>query len=909
MTHGVPRRLRDAVDSGDYDEALAWLTDNAWPGAGNAEFDRCVVVVADVLRSVDPASAAGLLRRLLDRRSEVDERIHLLQRLMDAAARAGLAADVDRALTQILIDIEQTSSAQRVAVLNNVGTFLKDAGQFDAAQTVLRQGLAEAGVAPSPDRVTLLINLAVCSADRSFRGPTSLPEHASAALDLLREAESNAQSLGLVRSMGNIWFNRGHIFGQLGDYAQADDAYICAESFFNNAGADPVDLAYVARAKAAGAAKIGRYEQAAAAYEQAKNHFLDAGELDEAARSTIGLVMALAMGGTAPTGVQLDRLLSTIEVSRPRDVPDLLMNLGNIASHSGHAEDALTHFREASRLYRQQGQAFDRIRAAHATAVALRMAGRARAALRLITVVRHRYVAAGQQIKVAEVDHNLALILRDLGVASAELDAALRAVSGLDRHRHALTSAGDREQLMTRVYPHAFDLALDAAVRLDRNDVVAGLAERARVQTAPRARQFDQGWQLEAPRPIISHPTARPIEGDGDPIELSTVSDLVGGSGAGWLGWVRHRDRLLRVLIRGTTVSVTSTAWPVELLADLTDAYASTTQTDIELAAGDLAAASRRALYRAASGPLLDDVGLADRLRKTLPISARTPWTGRVVDSQQALLSALASALLPAEVEQHNGRLLLAPPPELGRIPWAALPVSNGLNDASPLLVEHCDIALVPPVGTLSAPSTTQVLAASRLWLADPRNNLPFCRQVPSSGWKVLGGADRPSATRDAVLAAFAEGCAVLVVRGHVRPGTRQDPTTTALLLHGADEVSARDLLTAKINGPRAVIALGCDAAGAGTAAEWSGLPVGFGRVGADRVVVTQWPVIDDPVQESLDIALADAIDRHGAAQGLWTWQREQAAQWRDDPVVAAPYRWACPVIVATSRALVDDHP
>lgn len=129
------------------------------------------------------------------------------------------------------------------------------------------------------------------------------------------------------------------------------------------------------------------------------------------------------------------------------------------------------------------------------------------------------------------------------------------------------------------------------------------------------------------------------------------------------------------------------------------------------------------------------------------------------------------------------------------------------------------------------------------------------------------------------------------------------------MLLAGTEELTARDLLSADVRCSSDVVVLGCDASGAATGAEWSGLPIGFGRAGAQRVLVTQWPVIDDPTQEALDLSLVDSVARHGVADGLWGWQRTQAALWRRDPQTAPPYRWASPVMVATSRAAVDLHP
>lgn len=903
-----------AFDCGDFDKAWSWLHVETWP-AETGNFDRIVVSLCDIMMSADPAATIPLLWKVARRSAEPLGRAHVLQRLLDAAARIRNRSEMTVAMNELSGLIDQLPQDSRVPLLNNAGTFLKDGGDFDSAEATLSRALELAGASASEDRVTLLVNLALVQVDRGFRGPDPRPAGAERGLELLRQAHDIAVQLHAARALGNIWFNRGHIEGQLGREAAARYGYAQAAIWFAQAGSEPRDLAFVRRAQAATDAKVGRFGQAASAYGEARDLFLEAGELDEAARTTVGLVMASFKAGTPPSDDELDRLLDVVELSRPHEVPDLLMNLGNIAI-STQPQRSLGVFREAGRRYRHQHQEHDRVRAAHATATTLRLLGRPHAARRLIGVVRHRYLRAGLPLKVAEVDHNKALVERDLGEFDAALESALSAVAGLDAHRHSLMSAEDRAMLITKVYPHAFDLALDLALHADAYDVVAALAERARVQTLPLRDQLPGGWQLAPPPPVSARPSARPVEGTGDKIDISELTVSVGGPGSVWLSWVHHRNELIRIVVHAGGSEVSRHTWPEDLLSELHKCFADPTATDVGRCP-DRRTADRLAIFRAATRPLLDDPTLARRFFHTLPLRVRTDPDSESFRNQKELLAALAAVLLPPDLAAFRGTLLLAPPPELGRVPWAALTASSSEGLVPTALVEQTDFVLVPPVATLgqrplaatsTSPPPRGLPKRSKVWVADPRGDLPFCRRVPARGWIVLGGAGHPRATRPA-LASHLKDCELLVVRAHVKAGSLSDPASTAVLLDGTDELSARDLLTAGLPCPPHVVVLGCDAAGAATGDEWAGLPVGFGQAGALEVLVTQWPVIDDPTQEQLDLTLVDAVVEAGASFGLRAWQRAQARLWRQDPSLASPYRWANPVIVATSWTSVEENP
>lgn len=378
---------------------------------------------------------------------------------------------------------------------------------------------------------------------------------------------------------------------------------------------------------------------------------------------------------------------------------------------------------------------------------------------------------------------------------------------------------------------------------------------------------------------------------------------------------------------------VSAVPWPTDLLLDLRDAIADPTDGDYA-GTDDHAAAGRVALYRAATGPLLNDPELADRLGPTLDPDSHAEWVGRA-SSQETFWFELSTTLLPqgliesfhvhgktARVDNHEEDshahmsplrgLVLAPPVEFGRIPWAALPIGNRT------LVECAALVLAPPLGTLlRAPATVRLnprpesaaapTTDNTLWVINTRGDLLHCRAIPTVPAQVLSASTSPPATREVLLEALAETrFDALVIRSHVRAGTPGDPLSTALLLSDDTELTARDLLEAGVAVPQRCIILGCDAAGAATGSEWAGLPLGLSSAGATVLVMTLWPVVDDARQQALDLDLL-STSINDPVRGLSTWQQIQARQWRERAHSSAqPYRWANLGLVATSRAIVN---
>src|SRR5260370_15541690 len=108
----------------------------------------------------------------------------------------------------------------------------------------------------------------------------------------------------------------------------------------------------------------------------------------------------------------------------------------------------------------------------------------------------------------------------------------------------------------------------------------------------------------------------------------------------------------------------------------------------------------------------------------------------------------------------------------------------------------------------------------------------------------------------------------LLALGAHVTPGTDFDPASSAILLahpsRQPDPVTVADLAQARV--PPVCVLFTCDGAGAANGSEWTGIATGLVWAGADWVVTTVSPTIEDRTAASLDQALLDAIGRPSGA-------------------------------------------
>jgi len=689
-------------------------------------------------------------------------------------------------------------------------------------------------------------------------------------------------------TLGNIWYNRAFVLIPQGDIASASAAYSASVTMFQEGGGSKFDIAYALRGQAAALGRVGRVAEAEPLYEEAIEAFLDTGAFDEAARTDIGLIMATATLGTPLTPERLAGSRDRIARASPADLPDLLMNLGNIEAADGSLEKAERTFIEALELFVAAGRLVDAARADLSRAAILRRLGHPEQSIEVATSARAVVAAEGRSQLVAHADHNLALSYRDLGQSSQASEKILMAVAALDVHRHALPSAHDRLALTVTTYPKLFEVAFET-VGDTSSDLLAALIERSRVQPVPTPDEHGR-LRYAPPPPVAVRPDAPGVDGKGDPKYLTDrIEASIDGNGHR-LSWALCGAELIRCHITASKTQVDRVTFDRQLMDEVTNALTGGDHVDSQWPVAAEAIQMKK-LFQIASGPLLNDDTLAGRLAATLPAAVieRSPLTQR---SAQELLTDLADMLLPPTVVEaiagaEHLKIEIAPPPILGQIPWAALMVRGEC------LIERSDLDLSLPVGLRSSSNRPESAKEGRVWVSDPTGDLPFSRRSPETGWSVLSATSSPPATKSAVLAQLALLPEVLVLRGHVQSGLPTDPAAAQILLSCGDTLSTLDLLHGP-GAPRLCILLGCDSLGGRTGLEWTGICTGFIWAGASQVVTTLWPVVDDSIQEQLDLDLVSALLAAAGGSALCKWQRTEAHRWRTDAHGAqAPFRWA----------------
>ena len=863
----------------------------------------------------------------------------LLIAAADAASRAGETIKAVRLIRNAMLlharnDLHSASAAAEAAVDQLAGVadtseWLREAGDLQIAMsgagiTDMAIDLARAitnvtsGLVESSDGRTAhaqaLVNLA-SALIKAGRHAEAL----SVLADAAAYAPSNAYALA-----GNLEYAVGLAHAELNHVADARQAYARSRTAFMAAGADPVDLAYLDRLDAAALARTGRYDEALPLFEQARVTFAERGMPEDVDRTVVGLVQARFQLGQPVSPEDLDVFEATASRLTPSESVAMGLNLANIAHRQHDDSRADRLYQTFTRRARDMGMPVDAAKFDSSFAVVLSERGDLEGAVALNRSAAAVFTEAGMLREVANADHNYALLLEERAKAvlasdpwrAASLrddaaDSALAAVSTLDRLRHSLPEAADRRALLVNAYPVIFPVAIGACFRARRFDEVAALVEKSRVQ--PLLRKGGTGY-IE-PVPVAARRGAPAVGGSEAPVVLAELADSQLGPGSAWLGWWSDGDRLVRCRCWHEEVDVESGPLDLSAMNLLAAALPVVIPTDEAAAAGDQQLAQWIALWRAASGPLLNDPYVARALEVIIPRGARNEVASDAIVSAvmsltcDELLWPLSSMLLADEWRAGlsgsaaiRGRpgLVVAPPPLFGRVPWAALPLTDPHNGPVTRLIEAADVLVGLPA-SLAAGLHRPVVPASGsrgagVVVADPLGDLPFARHLAPAGMTILGSAGSAPATRAALVAALSAGQELLVVNGHVRPGAPVEPASSALMLAapsgGTDPVTVTDFST--IGVPPECVVLGCDGAGAATGTEWTGLVTGLVWAGAREVVTTTVPVVEDSVAAILDAELVGSIRSHGAVKGLLSWQELMAARFRDDPSNRnAPYRWA----------------
>jgi len=601
------------------------------------------------------------------------------------------------------------------------------------------------------------------------------------------------------------------------------------------------------------------------------------------------------------------------------------LNLANIAHRQHDDSRADRLYQTFAKRARIMAMPVDAAKFDSSYAVVLRGRGQLDAAISLNRSAAAAFAEAGMLRELANADNNHALLLeeqartvlpsdqqRAVSLRNAAADSALAAVSILDSLRHSLPEAVDRRALLLNAYPEVFAVAIGGCFRAGRFDEVAALVEKSRVQPVLRR----SGTGFIDPAPVAPRRGAPAVGGDGATIVLAELAARQLSPGSAWHGWWSDGHRLVRCRSRRDDVDVESGPFDTSAADLLAAALPVVIPADSAAADGDQQVAQLLALWRAASGPLLSDQVLVRTLELLIDrrirdqVAADDTVTVMRTMTCDELLWPLSSMLfaetwrahvIEAAADSSRLGMIVAPPPMFGRVPWAALPLSDPRLGPALRLIEVADVLVGLPAslaaGLHEVPSTAPGSRGAGVVVADSLGDLPYARQLAPEGMTVLGPAGSAPATRAELAAALNAGQELLVVNGHVRPGSAIEPASSALMLASAleetDAMTVADV--ARIGMPPQCVILGCDGAGAATGTEWTGLATGLVWAGAREVVTTTVPVVEDSLTATLDAALLDSIRRQGAVQGLLDWQRAMAARWRHDPWNrgGAPYRWA----------------
>lgn len=901
------------------------------------------------VKAGDSEKAAGLFSAAADDAAEngaLVDAVRLRCAAVDSLADAGDQVGARSSAHRSAVDLSDVSdSGEWVNLASSVNNALVATGLLDesvriTAELVLRADTLAVS-AEEPDLLCARARSMYASAlARVYRFDESL-----LALDEARAlAPANAWDV-----IGNIEYTTGLNHAERNEIALARAAYSRARTAFTKGG-DQFDIAYIDRMDGAALARTGRFEEAIEAFEQAKVTFSDLGLQGEVDRCEPGILQSrLQLGGTTWSDQQLDDLEKVAARMSPSESVAMGLNLANVSLTQHDLDRARRLGRYYITLADELGLEVNAAKLRAGMAVVLRHDGDVEGAMADNRAARGVFARSGLLRETANADVNYALLLEETatGIAGQDAatamklrdqaaDSAISAVRVLDDLRHSLPRAADRHQMIRRLYPHVSTVAIGACFRSDRHDEVAALVERARTQ--PVLNEGADGYM--EPRPVGTRVGAATISGSGEPVYLSVLAEEV-QPGATWIGWWIDGDRLIRSRTSASETDNENGELDRASLDRLAFCQPVVLSADLVASDDDSQLATIVALWRAASGPLVNDERIKARLSVLIPPRTAARLSGNetlqtvaglTADellwpiSQNLFADRWREELVRIAADGERTAVVLAPVTELGRIPWAALPITDPALGPVRHLIDAADIAIGLPASlgaepktpastsgdTTPSPTLTAGPATDRpasaytgVMVADAVGDLRWAARLRREGYIVLGSSGSAPATREHLVAELGNRPSVLVINGHVSPGTETEPASAALVLTKEDR--SFDRLTVaeigRLGVPPLCVILGCDGAGAATGTEWTGLAIGLVWAGARQVVTTSCPVIDDDINLTLDDELLAAMEGQHGARGLWAWQRMMARRYSADPGAPgyAPYRWASTVVLGVA--------
>jgi len=721
-------------------------------------------------------------------------------------------------------------------------------------------------------------------------------------------------------SAANLAYSAAVAFAEVNQIEAARAGYQHALAIWDEIGGADADRGYAIRGLAACLARTGRSGEALTRFAEAARLFDAASEPGEVDLTQVGIMQARQRRGDHFTNAEIAELLATAQRLAPTHRASLLHNIGNLQTKQGDLDAATRTFTDLRQWAAEIGDQTSLARATGCLAVVERHRGHLDTAMSLNRDAHAQYTQMELSDGIAHAEHNYALLLSEVAdraddpsqvvaLRNQAADHAVAALTAFDRHRHSLPTATDRHRLFLEVYGQTIPATLRICMNSGRWSDVAAVVERARIQPVLR----ESGGGFLEPAPVAACRGSAPVGGSGEPVVLGEIAESLLGAGAIWLGWWTDGRRLVRAWSTASSADADQGLLDHDALSRYTASLPIIDQPDLDAAAGNAHLAAVIAAWRAASGPMLADPQRAARATRAIDQTVRETVLAddgvrEVFDwSADQLLWPLSEMLLSPEVRNqalaahadgHRLRLVIAPTPALGRIPWAALPLTNPRAGTPLLLVEAADVAVGLPASLAGRFGKAHSDSArGTVIVADPLGDLEWARGLSTPGAQVLGATALEPATRHHLTHSLARRPRLLTIAGHVRPGASADPASTALLLDHDDGTT--DPLTASELAALAVppwcLVLGCDGSGATAGTEWTGVLTGLAWAGASEIATSTVPVIDDDVTASLDSDLLRRVETDGPLRGLLNWQRATCARFRspDPPPLAAPYRWA----------------
>lgn len=523
--------------------------------------------------------------------------------------------------------------------------------------------------------------------------------------------------------------------------------------------------------------------------------------------------------------------------------------------------------------------------------------------------------------RLSLIDHHLEAADTARLLAQAELEAdrptwetaelALGAVRELETHRYRLDQPALRQSWLGK-HLRAHNLACRVALALDRSEVVAELVETTRQQSrpligAPRLETDgpETGTETQAASPTRQTRNAvalagtgralgpsRPIAVNGrshihqglptDAVDLNQLAATAGHDGWLW-GTFVHNERIW---------------W---YLRDPTGHY------------------DAGVISYAPDSPQRQAVDYLARHHETVASSvdphrvATDGPLGAVPDL--ALLASLDALLPPRLIAAANDHSLDSPlvlsmahDPELASLPWILIPLKRETPNVS--LIDRVQTGAAPPAALIPSPQPAPVLSPRRIELAvlDSRDDLPTARQTTTDAVRKLVGDNATKENLRLALKSIEPGApGITVFATHVV----QTHTTAALgtSIQLADgTITAAEFLDDPANGLTDVVHLaGCTSIGLHHR-EWLGIAAAVLGIGAQAVIASAWPLLDDLAMLTTDRLILQRLQQTQSASGALRDAQLELRPHRPKmgPAQTLPYHWAAYTAVGNHAAATN---